>query len=413
MKAKWRKGKALKPERILEELQKISNVDEGGRVSYDAIEHHGLSAILQSMIVFDDSIVWALRRSSISKALSATIRASRPEKGFFLDELNRELYAARAKRRTKFSLLTTISASGERIHKTIAVENCKIRLIDKPFPKKYREREDQEKRYRQLGEPTPRGYQRVIVSGEAPHPHEAVHLCLRSLDIYRALLCLFTNLMMELSFGTPKMPINRIVLGNMHSLHLRNGKLNDENQYWFEPYPENPKAHVYPANKVKIIRNNINWMLAAIGQSKYGDRLKGALLRYVRALDERDPDTAILKMWGALESLSMQSDDNYDALVRRCSFVVADTEFHRQQLEGLRAIRNSNVHAGEYSEEARTYCYQMQFYFYCLFIFHIQNCQYFTSLSEAMSFLDLSHNREDLKRKKALVEKAIAFRAAG
>ena len=411
--AKWKKNAGFKPSLVLEKILSIGTVQPDERASY-AVEHMQLRIALQSMIAFKDTLVWPIRISAISKALSATIKSEEPTQENFMNELNNALKALLSTKKIDYHLLTTVSLNGERPLKACTIDGCHIRFIKGPYPKKYSPRHEQEKYYNNPGKPTPAEYQKVIVSTKARHPQEAVHKCLRSLDICRALLCLFTNYKWQISYGWSysKMPINRIVLGNMHSLHLHDGSLNDKSQYWYEPYSENPEPCSYTAEKAKKLRKDIMRMLSNIDQSKYGNQIKASLVRYVRALDERDANSATIKMWGALETLAKGPNENYNAIINRCSFILPDSQIHKQILEALRETRNESVHAGEYSEEARTNCYMMQFYFYCLFMFHVNYCRYFRSFAEANEFLDLPANKTALNRQAELRAEAIKFKSS-
>ena len=144
----------------------------------------------------------------------------------------------------------------------------------------------------------------------------------------------------------------------------------------------------------------------------YGELLQSSLIRYVRALDENEANTAFLRLWGALESLTTPGVANYDCLVKRCSFIYAESAYHRQVLEHLREYRNASVHAGEESNKARTHCFQLQRYYRDLFWFHIRNFDFFQSIDEANFFLDSSEDKETLIRQMEIIKKALKFKSS-
>lgn len=409
MYASWKKSKTLKPDVLLEEIKAIASVDKDGSVNFSGFEYYEHIASLHMMVSFKSPVVWPLRQSAIRRALTEIIRNQKVDRDSFITEVNAALKRELATRELPYTVLTSVSLSGTRVLKTLDVLGCKIRFLPGEFPKKYASRQEQEKNFDVASKPTPPQYQKVIITTKARNSHEAMHKCLRSLDMVRALCCLFLNPRMQIQWGPENKPLNTVVLGGLHSLHKGDGSLHDKKHYWYEPYQRPPKPKSVRKDQARVIRNNIKVITKTLNQSKYGDHLVEALLRYVRALDESDENAAALKLWGALESLSIEPHETYDALVRRCSFVVADPAFHRQNLEALREYRNSNVHAGEYSEQARTYCFQMQFYFYALFRFHIGNCKYFPSMNDAKRFLDLPPGLPDLQRRRELIEKAIQF----
>lgn len=116
-----------------------------------------------------------------------------------------------------------------------------------------------------------------------------------------------------------------------------------------------------------------------------------------------------IRLWGAVESLVTPRRADYDALVRRCAFLFEDSDYHRQLLEHLREYRNSSVHAGEESDQAKTHCFQLQLYFVEIIWFHLRNSNYFSSLEETTEFFDLPQNIDKLQRLTSLCHRALKF----
>ncbi|WMO13505.1 hypothetical protein [Pseudoalteromonas piscicida] len=207
-------------------------------------------------------------------------------------------------------------------------------------------------------------------------------------------------------FGEQWRPINKVRLGSAHTVHKDSGKVASDN-FWYEP--NFSSATVFKPQKTDVYARSCKWALERLADIPYGMTLKDALLRYVRALDEKDQNVALIRLWGALEVIAAPSEANYDLVTRRCAFLFAEYAYHKQVLEHLREYRNSNVHSGDQSEKAKSSCYQLQFYFYHLILFHLKNQGEFSSLDEANSFLDLPTKKETLQNKKRLIEKAINF----
>jgi len=252
----------------------------------------------------------------------------------------------------------------------------------------------------------PENYCKVIAKVKAKSPKIAFSKAIRSIDLQRALWCLIENPSFSFAFGNAQFkPINIIRLGSHHTLHFANGEPAVDS-FWFESGFK--KAELFRPKDMYATRRGSKWALKKIFSCKYGDYLSTALLRYVRALDESDPNTAFLRLWGALESLSTSSIGNNDSVIKRCSalFKSHDFDFHVQTLEHLRTYRNANVHVGEESEDARILCYQLQRYFKHLMSFHLKNANFFNSLDEAKTFLDLPININELQRKSELIQKA-------
>ncbi|GAB4182149.1 MAG: hypothetical protein Tsb002_03010 [Wenzhouxiangellaceae bacterium] len=412
MKIKWKKKKEFKPSLLLERLLSISKPKPDRSIEYTSFEIDEITASIHAMINFDNDIVQAIREKTINTAIRESIFQGSTDPQQFIDAANKELRKLLSKREERYTLLTTISMSGERLFKTLDFLDCKIRFTKKNYPKKYKSRLVQERQYSSNSTPipTPRRYQKVLVSTMEKHPHSAAHRCLKSLDTYRAICCLFINPSMQYFFNGPPRPLNTIILGGLHTLHKQNGKLADENCYWYEPHSNANACNNTYSQNIPTTRKNIKWLIQNINSSKYSNRIIGALLRYARAFDEVDTNTIVVKMWGALETLAKEENEKYDTLIHRCAFLTSNPEIHQQRLECIREFRNSNVHIGENSDESRIYCYQIQFYLRQLVLFHAKNCGFFADFKEANSFLDLPYDQNNLRLQKKLIDKALFFR---
>ncbi|MBZ0255691.1 hypothetical protein K8I31_06490 [bacterium] len=232
---------------------------------------------------------------------------------------------------------------------------------------------------------------------------------LESLDILRAIWCLFFNPFTEwysLLFGKQWVPINTIRLGGVHTIHDAKGKLCSE-KVWYEP--NFCKTTPYQPNQSGPLCNNIKWALESLNSSKYKSVIRDSMLRYVRALDERDQNVAIIRLWNALEILASPNEGNFDKISKRCSFLFTERNYHEQVIEHLREYRNRNVHSGDQDENSKNICYQIQYYYSQLILFHLRNASFFNCLEEANNYLDLPSNLDSLNKRKKIIEKAIMF----
>jgi len=221
-------------------------------------------------------------------------------------------------------------------------------------------------------------------------------------------MCLFLNSRFTISFSNEKTPINTVLLGGMHSLHYLNGKLVTDN-YWYEPNYKRVRPKVIPSSNIKKFTSDYKWFINNLNKSFYANKLTDSLLRYVRAFDESDKNTVLLKCWGAIESLVASDHNNCDMVSKRVSFLFADREYHKQVIEHLREYRNSSVHSGEVLQDTAVHCYQVQHYFLHLILFYVRNAEVFCDFNEANSFLDLPSDLNMLGRRKELIDKAISF----
>lgn len=327
------------------------------------------------------SVAYGLEASTIVwRALGKAPAPLTPES--FIKVLNRELSAILSVKEQEYVLLTEISLNCLDLPKSSKREDAEIKFWPHDFPIRYRQ--SRTKLLYENGvsiKPTPEAYCKVTVSVRAKSPGSAFHKAMRALDIQRALWCLMTNSVMQITFGGGiEKPVNGIRLGSKHTLHTTAGQEAFES-IWYEPNFK--ETSVFRLKKPRVFLKNSKFAIRRISSCAYGERLSSSLIRYVRALDESDANTTFLRLWGAMEALATPGIANYDNVVKRCSFLYAESAYHRQVLEQLREYRNASVHAGEESSKARTHCFQMQRYYRDLFWFHIRNAIFFRQHSRS------------------------------
>ncbi|HUU41824.1 MAG TPA: hypothetical protein VMW42_12880 [Desulfatiglandales bacterium] len=409
MPIKWKNKKNLNPDVVLNKIKNIATVQKDGKVSFPGFEYIELMPAIYSMIDFNRKMDWSIKKEIISSGIKNSIRKNIVTREGVIKELNNQLKEINRKKEEIFFFLTTISIKQPLPIKTLDILNCNIRIFLGSYPKKYESRRKYEDNWRFNFKHTPSDYSKIIVKCKAQLPKEAVRKSLEALDLFRSILCLYANSRQEITYGTDaRSPINKIRLGGLHTLHKKDGK-NAVDYFWYEPNFSLAKPYCISNANYKLFNKNIKWAIKQLSKSKYKTEIQDGLLRYVRALDENDANTAAIKLWGALESIAASGGNNYELVTRRCAFLFKDNIFHKQMLEHLREYRNNNIHAGEEFEEARTCCYQMQYYFYRIVVFHLYYADFFSNLDEANYFLDMPSDSKLLERRKTLIEEAIKF----
>lgn len=410
MAIKWKTKRNLKPEVILQKIDSIKNFSGGG-IQFEAFEYEQATSALYTMVDFPPDLTEIQRESILSRAISNVAKGSNLTKDNLIAELKQLVGKERAKKEQKYHMLASLSIAPPLPARIVSIDKCRIRILSNDYPKKFASRNElmQDPRFKHrhnVVEASPADYSKVIVSADAKSPDQALRICLMELDIMRAIWCLELNHDMEL-MGNQQEPINVIRTGSVHTIHLKSGKLVTD-LYWHEPNFVLATPYTIRRN-LPVYQKNFKWYLEQLHKSKYSDKLKGALLRYVRALDERDQDVALIRLWGAVESLTSPGEANYDLVTRRCAFLFAEHDYHKQILEHLREYRNQSVHAGEQMGKAKIHCYQLQFYFRQLILFHLRFAGKFDNLDQANEFLDLPFEKKSLEARKELIELAIKF----
>lgn len=408
--ARWKKHGSLNPKVVLEKIVSVTNLKDDGTVSYDAFTYFDARLAIVSMVEFPRGIADLDKAKIVNTAIGQASTKGNLNPNGLLNEIDAEIARNMAVRPTNYRLLTSISLGLPSFKKVISIDGVKIRILPGDYPKKYTDRDKLIVSNANVIDDaiiaeSPHSYARVIASVNTRTENLAAKKILRALDLFRAICCLFINDHMQ-PFSNSWSPINKLLLGQVHSLHFSSGAaVND--RIWYEPNFVQVKPYV-PKN-FKVLRNNFDWALGCLSNCSYSKVLSDALLRFVRALDERNPHTALIRLWGAVEALASPGKAEYEKVTGRCSFLFRERAYHKQILEHIREARNLTVHAGYDSENGRQLCFQLQRYFYQLILFHLRESGTFLSLEEANNLLDHSHELSELKRKKAVVEMAIEY----
>jgi hypothetical protein len=402
----WKNSSRFRPAVILERIQTFRIVNPSGPASFGGFELEQCLPALQSMLKFPPVASEVDSANLVWRAIAKVEGDLTPQA--VLTAINRELGEKLRSKESNFYLLTTISIDINTLPKQVTINGTTVRYSRASFPKRFQApRINLIKSHEVPIIQESAGYTTLIAKVKAKTPASAFQKALRAIDIQRALWCLMGNSRMELTFsGVTHEPINAIRLGSRHTLHLPNGE-SAYNGIWFEPNFR--EARIYKFKKPEIVVSNSRRALQQLNRCAYSETLTKSLLRFVRALDDADPNTAFLRLWGAVEALTTPNRADYDLLVTRCAFLFRENKYHQQILEHLREYRNTTVHAGEESDRARTHCYQLQLYFVNLFWFHLRNSSFFSSLDEANRFLDLSPEQSELLRQGQLIKRAVKF----
>lgn len=316
-------------------------------------------------------------------------------------------------REKKFALLTSISLEKDFPITKIEIDGCTIRLLKGNYPKKYKERNKAALTDAQYKELNPHTYRKVIVNCTSRFEQEATSRSIAALNIFRFFLCLECNSGMSISYNAfQTKPINKVQLGGSHTLHLENGKNATTNGiFWFWPDFKEISTKICFKKNYLTISENVKFLLEQFNKCTFKKDLERSILHFMDGFDSKDSHHCLVSAWTAMELLLAKgTESNNDLIPKRCSFLYAENEYHRQILEHLRNYRNNHVHAGEGSHLGWIYCYQLQRYYRRIILHYLTYSTKSFSLTEANELLDTSLNEEEIKAKINLYERSLQFR---
>ena len=406
MTVKWKNG--FDPELIVEKLSSIRTLD-GEKVSFNGFEYNEYISVLMTMIEISEDIPTEVSRELIIKGFHEAARKTKLTKQDIISSVKKAVRAHLGMPEEEYWLVTTLNIHSSNVLPRYKVNGCSL-MIYKNLPKKYLATRQEFMSIAPswlVGTNGASSYYLVAHAAEKS-THAAVGKMLDAIDLLRGIWNLQTNKVMVLSFGERKKPINQVILGAVHTLHGKDGKKVGDT-YWHES--ENFQDH----HKVDFSKSSYETLeftrtvRKALNKNIYRKDVELGVVRYVRALDSRDYDSAFIKLWGVLEYLTNTLKDSYDKTIRRASFLYKDREYNRQVLEHLRQYRNKSVHLGAGENDIDTHVYQLKSYVEQLLLFHIANSFGFKSLEEASRFMDFQHDKEALKKQIAFCQAGIKF----
>lgn len=395
----------------LERLKRTTQPD-GSVGVHDVTTYTDLRTLIASAIKLTERLPDPVKRHIVYEAISAAIRKQGITAQILLGEINKSVASYYKKPQSKYDLVTSVSISQNRRIKNAAVEGCPIHFpID--LGKHYlRPRQNllEGAKYSVCGE-LPERYSTVKVRVVARSELEAWERAIDALDLLRALWNLALNRGGYWRMSTGKrIPVNRLVLGPIHTLHKPNGEL-ASNSWWYQTEYQGPVSLHDPGNdKAEAMFRFTARARQYLRRSGYKDHLVACLLRYVRALDTSDWEDSYLRLWGVLEQLTNTGlQDNYKVTIRRASFIWEDRKYTQQILTHLRDYRNTAVHVGTENQDIETYVFQLKRHVEALIEFHLRNRFRFPTITEAAEFMDLPDDGTELDKKMKLIKAAKRF----
>lgn len=413
--AKW--NKKYNSEIIVKRIEEITTVKPNGSVAIDApnfTDYQDCRDILCSALEFANNISELEKQGIIFRAVLAAV-GRRP---LSFRSLMREISIIEnqfIKRSEKsYVLATAISIKNFEKLKRFLISGNTI-TFSRRLPPSFQRKTFEKKLSNVVYGEYPQTYTAVRVRVKAPSESEATRQALDSIDLLRGIWNLYLNLHTHrtLSYTGKQRAFNKIVLGPLHTLHLATGRL-ASSSFWYDLDYVGPLDCIDLRQRWQRIRGFENNVRKALAKNPGRGRLEETLRQYTRALDERDPGNAFLKLWSVLESLiGLDPGDSYDKLIKRTVFLYPDSDFQKQLLQHLRDHRNNVAHRGRFSdntEEGLRLLTQLKGYVEDHWRFILVNLRQFTDFKELYQFLDSPVNFDTLQRRIGLLKKAARFR---
>ena len=394
----------------------IKSINEQGNVTFRGFEFNEYAILLCSMINMNDNIPDIEKRRIVHKAPFNVSPKNAITPNSLLKEINIMEHEYLSRPTKKYMLITSMSANRFAKLKRFNDNKCNITFVSHLKKDLMVHRDGiikvaKNSLYAEI--PMDYIYAKIFVSAKSDG--EAANKALDCIDFMRGIWNWFYNRRSYFRVSGGKIrPINKFILGPLHTLHELNGKPATDSWWYqqeyrealwtFDPDKDIPKIYRFTENVRKYLR-----------KCRYPQDMKSLIVRYTRSLDTIDLEDSFLKLWSVLEQLTDTGSEGYETTIRRASFIFTDHEFSRQVLNHLKEYRNRAVHASSPNYDIEGFVFQLKRYVEALMEFHLANKFRFESIKSASEFLDMPKDTTILRSRIRLMNlaKIYIFKSKG
>jgi len=366
--------------------------------------------MLFSILRFPDDVPEGMARDIARSSVFRVGASGRITAERVIAEVNRRTEQYRRRPVERYVLVTSVSIPREVDLQSYRLGNVWI-SFRRNLPQRFvRYAEETQKRAAGLLKAErPKRYRPVRVHASGRSPVEAGETALRSLNYLRGMWNWYHNGLVAMRFGGGMRPVNRVLLGPVHSLHHLDGKPAD-GRWWYEPSYRWPELWPIRENHISGSEKWVRTVRDRMRGIPYAKELREAIARYGIALDEYDLNVAFLKLWGVYEDLTYtKRRDTSEVSARRASFIFQEHTYYKDFLRYLTDCRNDYVHGGVENKEMGAHVYRFKFVVETLLEFHLARGRQYGSIREVAELLDRSVDEDVLKREIALRQRAVKF----
>jgi hypothetical protein len=383
---------------LTDRLEAIRTTTPGGPPQFRSAEFNLIISVLESAIDFNPTIPEADRRGLLRSAVSEAAKGARIEPGV----LQKHLISAEGEylRKPLYAFVLATAFGIERYHGAQSARINDVRVsLGTSLPRRF-DRSAIKDRIEELAPSLPANIAHVLARVSARTPNAAFDRAYSTVELIRAMWNFMLNYGRYQLFSIgPSKPVNRILPGNVHTLHRTDGTC-IEDIFWLDSQPLKSSWIYTPDEQWLKVQKRSFRLLSRLRSINYRSDLENALVRYTRALDCADARSSFNRVWSVLEYLT-DSIGNYKKLISRACFLVPHNErrFVRVILQHLRDVRNGLVHADEERSNIETYLYQLKLITDRLIMFHLRNGNRFASRAGSAEYLDTPTDRTVLTQR--------------
>lgn len=293
-------NKEFDPSQVVTRIESSRKLKENGEVEFEGWGLQDYISLIYSMLSFSDNLSESDARQFIFKAIFTNGAKGSITVQNLLSEINRLDQKYQSSPIERFVLATTISIDDYSIIQNIRLGRTQI-IFEQELSKKFHRFSNPLMKHAEEGlfAKLPNNYLNVRVHISSKSARYAAEQALEAIDFVRGVWNWSLNRRhpTRMSFGGKPKPVNNIILGPVHTIHKPNGKLAINDTWWYEPsYLGSIQPFNATTEEVEKMNNILNHVIKVLNKHKYRPILQNAIIRYTRALDERDWTTSFNKL---------------------------------------------------------------------------------------------------------------------
>lgn len=332
--------------KIFDDLWNTLSLKDDGNIIYDnATFFDDLLPLLISNIEINNFITSQEKANIVSRCVLDQRRAGKKNFQMFVDEIIAKTNVILALPKKVFYLTTTVSFRRHSKDPSLTKQiGSSIVSICQQYPKKLESGEWFLSGFGEVKPGEPWKFARLYARTSARTEAQAAKSMLADVELMIACMNLIYSSGRRIYIGKAR-AMNQIRLGPFQLIHNAHGKVNKDHIWYEADYDEDADTVLLSKNFPKV-KNFVDRLIAKLTRSSLKTLIEGGLRQYNAALNMKDPQLCLIRLWASLEILMKSAAGGSRITAKRASFFSTNYEYRFAKLLHVADVRNRYVHAG-------------------------------------------------------------------
>lgn len=302
---------------------------------------------LLTAVISTGNIISASEKIGIVRTSFLTQRHN-PEKDFdrFIGDINAKVRDILKLPQQTFYLSSKISFLKSSVTKRISktMDNSRVTICAE-LPKKLQTAAWDMSGFGRVIPSEPSNYASLFATTTARTASQAARSMLADVELLVACLNLtYSSGRIILRTGKNR-PLSQIRLGKFQIIHDSSGTV-DKDRIWYEGEYDVVDHPTSLSENLIEVRKFMNTFFAKLESSQLRSILEGGIRQYTAALNTREPQLCLIRLWSALEILMQSAAGGSKVTARRAAFFSGQYDYRLRKLHHIAEVRNGYIHSG-------------------------------------------------------------------